>query len=721
MEFIALTPGSFLMGSNDPQAVWDEKPPHRVTITQPFLISRQLVSIDEIRRFDANLKLNEKFAPIAAGISWTDAHRYCQWLTEQTGETHRLPTEAEWEYVARMGRAAGDDSPLDPAAAHPLGVESLVGAVRQWCLDDWAPYESGEAIDPSGSSGSFFKIVRGGALDEISVLNEEPASRRPSARGGAGANFGPAKGANPDLPFGLHNIGFRVVKSNAPLALPTRPVIFFGQQAIKQTTRRPVQTPANHPHFRRRTMLPTPPENDRSEDGMYKADIHPSFRHHNHSPGFEVLPNGDLLLIVYSSNFEYDPAVGLVAARMRSGADEWDFVSPFLNTPSVNDHAPMLFTEGSRVTLFWGNPRADGHFPFQYIISDDSGRSWSQIHYPKVVGPIGKPGKPQPINSAVRDMQGVLYVSSDSTGPQSLLWATKDDGESWHDPLGRTVGRHTTFALRSDGSILAMGGKDSHLDGYMPKAVSFDGGKTWEKSHTPFSPLSSAQRPSLLKLASGRMFMAGDFQPSKGLTPKPPDIHETGCYVALSEDDGENWHIKKLSAGMVGKRGFETLGYCAARQSRDGLIHLITSVTYPAVHYELNEAWILSPEVTEAEIATANTATEIANVQSHRETQPDGSSIEWHSGVANDGRTLLHGEEIWRGPGGKFLRQVHWTLGRKTGEELLYDADGILRERWEHDDDGVSRRTAFKPDGEIRATSSWRDLKLVPGSAQRFD
>src|SRR6185369_6724792 len=120
----------------------------------------------------------------------------------------------------------------------------------------------------------------------------------------------------------------------------------------------------------------------------------------------------------------------------------------------------------------------------------------------------------------IRDRAGAIYLAVDAAGggplgSQSMLWATPDGGATWHDTLGRTFGRHTTFVLRQDGSILGIGGKNSGIDDFMPRAISRDGGKSYEMSKTPFSQLNSGQRPSVLRLASGRLFMAGDYQPSK--------------------------------------------------------------------------------------------------------------------------------------------------------------------------------------------------------------
>ena len=128
--------------------------------------------------------------------------------------------------------------------------------------------------------------------------------------------------------------------------------------------------------------------------------------------------------------------------------------------------------------------------------------------------------------------------------PFVVLWATKDNGRTWYDTDGRSAGRHTTYAVLKDGRIIGMGGKNTDIDGYMPKSISADGGKSWTASKTPFAALGSNQRPCLIRLQSGRLFFCGDFQHRNGNYPRA--IKRRGAYVALSDDEGESWYIKKM-------------------------------------------------------------------------------------------------------------------------------------------------------------------------------
>ena len=140
------------------------------------------------------------------------------------------------------------------------------------------------------------------------------------------------------------------------------------------------------PYFRKRYMMPTPLENS-DRKVIDAAGLHPSFREHNHSPALEVLPNGDVLLVIYTSYQEYEPGVSLIAARLRFGTEEWDMPSPWVDFALVNDHAPLLWVDQGVLRLFWGNPRLASAFPFQWVESTDNGATLGPVHFPEIYQP----------------------------------------------------------------------------------------------------------------------------------------------------------------------------------------------------------------------------------------------------------------------------------------------------------------------------------------------
>lgn len=731
LKLVPIAPGEFSMGSKTKPANWDEQPVHRVTIGAPFLISETEVTAEQFKQFKPSTVLNPAYAPYAAGVSWHDAVAFCEWLSQKEGKPYRLPTEAEWEYAARAGRADGGSWETSPNAVNPWGLRNLYTGPVEWCSDWYGEYGLNAEKDPAGYASGLTKVVRGGYLD-IAEKFKPTDYLRPSNRAGAPPNFGPHAGTEPNpQKYGLHRIGFRVVQAG-PVASELKPAVAsYATQGVKLTTTAEAGRgpDASKPYFRRRPLLPMPLEGEMNYVKEHRAGLHPSFRHHNHSPGFAVLPNGDALLVIYTSDWEYEPEVSLIAARLRFGAEEWDMPAPFIDTPGANDHAPLVSADGDGLRVFWGNPLEQGHFPFQYRESRDLGLTWSDVNYPHVIGPLGKDLEdPQPINTTLSDKNGTYYLAVDAggggpLGSQSMLWASSDHFATWHDTLGRTFGRHTTFVLKRDGSILGMGGKNSGIDNFMPRAISHDGGKSYEMSKTPFSQLSSGQRPSILRLASGRLFMCGDYYPSKRAQ-KPASITEDGSYVALSDDDGETWKIKRLPGNYSEHRKRNSLGYSVAKQAPNGVIHVITSCNHPGLHYELNEAWILSGETFADNDPAMNwsRATQISQVTEHRENHPDGSPrVIWSSGLADDGRVLLHGRETWYYAGGAKQREADYALGVKTGLETYWSPTGQKESEWNHRPDGTSVWRTWWSDGSLRSESTWKEHRLMPGTDKLYE
>ena len=561
-----------------------------------------------------------------------------------------------------------------------------------------------------GKSKSFLRLrwARAGSAAKIvdaSALSHGPKDLIAAPRQGV---------SNSGDPSGRHAIGFRVVQAAMPPTAPLPYQGFLAQLGVKHSVKQArIAGDASKPYYRKRYLLPTPPENC-SREVIAAAGLHPSFRGHNHSPALEVCPNGDVLMVIYTSYSEYEAEVSLMATRLRFGTEQWDMPSRLLDFAGANDHAPLLWSDRGTIKLFWGNPRfaTGGAFPFQWTSSKDSGATWSEVRFPHFVNRIGSHSK-QPINTALRARDGTIYVASDAAGGRSVLWASADEGKTWRDTGGRTGGRHTTFVLLKDGSILGMGGKNTNIDGFMPKSVSTDGGKTWKVSKTPFPALASNQRPSILRLKSGKLLFACDYQRRGGAQPK--GITQRGAMVALSDDEGKTWRMKKLIGTQQHERDRpwgETIGYSAVRQGPNGMIHLITTMNRPCLHFEFNEAWILSdaPDKRSSDELIAPAATRISGVREYKEVHPGGKTrIAWSAGLGDDGRYLLHGIETWYCTGEQKQYQATYKLGRKVGAETLWTAGGEIVWQWVHDPDGTSVWTQYWPGGGKKAQSAWRN------------
>jgi formylglycine-generating enzyme required for sulfatase activity len=231
--------GSFRMGASRREAGRRANESQRlIALERPFYLGEKEVTNGEFRRFRPEhdsgaaegVRLNGDDQPVV-NVSWEDAARYCNWLSQQDGlppayreqggqmvavqpatTGYRLPSEAEWAYVARVyGRSsparypwAGDypptatvgnfadariadtladvvpgyddgyrgTAPAGSFAAQPGGFHDLGGNVAEWTNDFYAVYP-GEAQklvkDPTGPAAGEHHAVRGSSWRHGSI------------------------------------------------------------------------------------------------------------------------------------------------------------------------------------------------------------------------------------------------------------------------------------------------------------------------------------------------------------------------------------------------------------------------------------------------------------------------------------------------------------------------------------------------------------------------
>jgi formylglycine-generating enzyme required for sulfatase activity len=174
MEFVLIPAGEFLMGSID--KLEEERPVHKVRISQPFYLGKYAVTQAEWNavmgndpsRFKGDLK-----RPVEM-VSWEDVKKFILWLDAREVERYRLPTEAEWEYACRAGSMTtysfGNDSdqlseyawyeanadrqthPVGQLKPNACGLYDMHGNVYEWVQDWYGEYPAEAATDPPGPS-----------------------------------------------------------------------------------------------------------------------------------------------------------------------------------------------------------------------------------------------------------------------------------------------------------------------------------------------------------------------------------------------------------------------------------------------------------------------------------------------------------------------------------------------------------------------------------------
>ena len=323
-------------------------------------------------------------------------------------------------------------------------------------------------------------------------------------------------------------------------------------------------------------------------------------------------PNGDLLAIFYTCVSEPGRELAVLATRLRYGHEEWDDASPFWDAPDRNDHAPAMWFDGKDTLFHFSGLSAAATYRANLALvmrtSKDSGATWSPA---RLIGPEHQE-RHMPAQSVFRASDGTIVLTSDAN-PGSTVILSHDNGKTWADAGGKIAGIHAGVVQLKDGRLMALGRADD-IDGFMPKSISTDMGKTWTYSASPFQPVRGMQRPVLLRLREGPLlfisFCGANTQPGKqdmmitDASGKQRPV--SGIYAAVSYDEGETWPARRLITDDGPGREMETTdrrtftlsassaepwGYLAICQDANGVVHLISSKN----HYAFNLAWLRTP------------------------------------------------------------------------------------------------------------------------------
>lgn len=628
-------PGSFFMGSAKGEYASDEKPVHKVNITYPYRMSITEVTNAQYELFDpkhAEYRGRNGFSSAAdeavVFVSWHEAVEYCKWLSKKEGKTYRLPTEAEWEYAARAGSytsyTMGNNLPeaylknqeasrihkpvslsVAKTPANRWGLYDMHGNVEEWCYDIYGPYSEKTETDPIGVSEGYSRVTRGGS-------HNTPV------------NFLRSANRMAMIAEDKHWLtGFRLVEAPMPTTSSTDKLIIprYAKNVSQHSYK--WDTPSNKPIFT------TPQEYVKKPmDGIT------TIYSHNHCPAITWCPNGDLIVIWFSCDYESGREMTILASRLRAGADTWDAPSEFFKIADRNMTGSSLLTASDGTIYHFNGVEAAGDWQNLITIvrkSTDNGRTWSN---PQIMNGIHERGN-QIIAGAIETSDGTIIQPCDAVAEShggSVLQISRDGGNTWSktgegkcssDFNGKTEGSviagiHAGVVELKSGELMAFGrgdhAKDAMNNDRMPCSISRDGGKSWSYSATDFNPIGGGQRLILKRLNSGELLFIG-FTNYDAYTPdmdgkgviftKENGSHYEGfgMYAAISNDDGKTWGAKKIITdgieryldGGAWTKGFvmnerlaEPRAYLAVTQTPDGMIHLVSSKQY----YKFNIEWL---------------------------------------------------------------------------------------------------------------------------------
>ncbi|MEH2330547.1 SUMF1/EgtB/PvdO family nonheme iron enzyme [Nostoc sp.] len=204
LEMVQIPGGTFMMGSpeGEAQRESDESPQHQVTVPG-FFMGQYEITQAQYQAIMGNNPSNFKGANFKSEkrpveqVSWDDAVEFCKKLSQKTGKTYRLPSEAEWEYACRAGtktpfyfgetittdlvnydgrypygsalkgKVSQQTTDVGKFPPNSFGLYDMHGNVYEWCQDVYNDNYQAAPKDGSawltGKDDNNLKLLRGGS------------------------------------------------------------------------------------------------------------------------------------------------------------------------------------------------------------------------------------------------------------------------------------------------------------------------------------------------------------------------------------------------------------------------------------------------------------------------------------------------------------------------------------------------------------------------------
>jgi eukaryotic-like serine/threonine-protein kinase len=197
LDMVQIPKGTFLMGSpeREAQRYENESPQHQVKVPEFFMGKYEITQAQYQAIMGSNPSDFKGEKRPVEQVTWDEAVEFCKKLSQKTGKTYRLPSEAEWEYACRArtttpfyfgetittdlvnyhgdypygsapkGEYLRQTTDVGKFSPNSFGLYDMHGNIREWCEDVYNHNYTGAPKDGSPwltGKDNNIKVLRGG-------------------------------------------------------------------------------------------------------------------------------------------------------------------------------------------------------------------------------------------------------------------------------------------------------------------------------------------------------------------------------------------------------------------------------------------------------------------------------------------------------------------------------------------------------------------------------